>query len=331
MPDFIFLIVSWSIDKPILLLYYSKQGQKTMIQQSKHPTFRAVSFQPPSTPVQENNKILDPWLRATRINPTFAYEWRCEKTWEQEPRCVSEAMWYWIKKGTGRCWLGEKSKQYKLRSGDLLLIPQDIPNAVWPDKGVAFKLSTVHFFAHVYGTIDLLSVLGIGGVYPTTTETPFETATRTLTREYGLKSPGWNMAMTSAIVSVLLHIIRHHSSPLKLPLGIHNMELIKLQPVLELIDNHLDDTQLMVADLADAIDVSEVYLRIMFKRAGLVSPVQFIRRRRIDRACMLLSTTELPIKNIAERCGFRDIPFFYRVFKRLSGTTPLKHRIIKKI
>ena len=47
---------------------------------------------------------------------------------------------------------------------------------------------------------------------------------------------------------------------------------------------------------------------------------------RMERAELLLSTTELPVTEISLQTGFNNISFFIRSFKKAYGQTPLKYR-----
>ena len=57
---------------------------------------------------------------------------------------------------------------------------------------------------------------------------------------------------------------------------------------------------------------------------------QFVRSERIRLAKNLLSTTELPVSEIAYRAGFNDYNYFIRVFKSQTGTTPYCFRWLKQ-
>ena len=50
------------------------------------------------------------------------------------------------------------------------------------------------------------------------------------------------------------------------------------------------------------------------------------RKMQIQAACELLQTTNLRIKEVAERSGFRDPLYFSRVFRRATGTSPRQYR-----
>ena len=56
-------------------------------------------------------------------------------------------------------------------------------------------------------------------------------------------------------------------------------------------------------------------------------PIGAYRRKvQIQAACELLQTTNLRIKEVAERSGFRDPLYFSRVFSRATGTSPRQYR-----
>ena len=53
----------------------------------------------------------------------------------------------------------------------------------------------------------------------------------------------------------------------------------------------------------------------------------YLTHVRIDRAKHLLYNYDLKLDEIAARCGYYDAPYFCRVFKRLTKTTPAEYRM----
>ena len=47
---------------------------------------------------------------------------------------------------------------------------------------------------------------------------------------------------------------------------------------------------------------------------------------RIEKAQILLLTTALSQVEISELSGFNNLPYYYRVFKMKTGTTPVNYR-----
>lgn len=78
--------------------------------------------------------------------------------------------------------------------------------------------------------------------------------------------------------------------------------------------------------LASSVGISIPYLHQLFRRELGCPPNQFILQKRLERAKLLLRSTELPVKQIAVESGFRDVNGFCRTFRLKTGTTPAKFR-----
>jgi AraC-like DNA-binding protein len=98
-----------------------------------------------------------------------------------------------------------------------------------------------------------------------------------------------------------------------------------LHRVVELVHDRLAEP-LRVADLAEAAGCSTSSLERRMKRVFGVTATQFVLRSRVDRANRLLTTTDLPLAEIATTVGFYDQADFTRRFARLTNETPAQFR-----
>ena len=64
----------------------------------------------------------------------------------------------------------------------------------------------------------------------------------------------------------------------------------------------------------------------MFKAQFGLPPIQYMVRRRIGEAQHLLRTTEDSAGDIGGRVGMINRNYFYRMFKRLVGVSPVRYR-----
>lgn len=87
---------------------------------------------------------------------------------------------------------------------------------------------------------------------------------------------------------------------------------------------------LKVDDLARAAEMSRQQLERRMRRALGVSAKQYVLRVRLDEATRLLATTDLPIAEIATRCGFYDQAALTRRFARAVGMTPRRYRDVHR-
>ncbi len=77
---------------------------------------------------------------------------------------------------------------------------------------------------------------------------------------------------------------------------------------------------------AEALNVNASYLSTLFKKETGVTLTDYVTKRRIDHGAFLLSTTELSVSAIGQRCGIQDDNYFTKLFKKYTGTTPKQYR-----
>ncbi len=79
-------------------------------------------------------------------------------------------------------------------------------------------------------------------------------------------------------------------------------------------------------ELSEMIGMNEDSMIRLFKAETGETPARWSLRRRIDRACVLLSHSERTIKEIAGICGFSDRNYFTTAFARWRGKPPAQWR-----
>jgi two-component system response regulator YesN len=116
---------------------------------------------------------------------------------------------------------------------------------------------------------------------------------------------------------------------MKLAIAIHNKqkeEQVSILNVQKYISSHISET-LSLSMLADAFFVSKEHLSRIFKKEVGSSVQQYITSKKIEYAKTLLRNHErIAISTISYMCGYTDLQYFYRVFKKKTGMTPLQYR-----
>jgi len=72
--------------------------------------------------------------------------------------------------------------------------------------------------------------------------------------------------------------------------------------------------------------ISREHFSRVFAHAYGESPAAWLRRRRIDQAAAMLADPDLPITEIARRCGFATVSHFTQAFRLARGVTPGVYR-----
>lgn len=91
------------------------------------------------------------------------------------------------------------------------------------------------------------------------------------------------------------------------------------------IDEHIEQS-FSVEQLAGLIFHSPSQTIRIFSSAYGCTPYEYILRRKIERACALLSQTNLQVQEIAEQLHFADAHYFSVTFRRRMGVTPREYR-----
>jgi transcriptional regulator GlxA family with amidase domain len=87
---------------------------------------------------------------------------------------------------------------------------------------------------------------------------------------------------------------------------------------------------LQVATLAAKASISPSHFFALFKRRIGLAPMDYFTRLRMDRACLLLETTSLSVKEVAAELGYEDPFYFSRVFKSVNRLAPSDYRLARR-
>lgn len=78
--------------------------------------------------------------------------------------------------------------------------------------------------------------------------------------------------------------------------------------------------------VADHIKLNSAYFSSLFKKETGLNFSNYLIQLRVDKAKILLKSSNLPLVNIAIEIGFENQSYFSKVFKRVTGTTPKQYR-----
>lgn len=85
-------------------------------------------------------------------------------------------------------------------------------------------------------------------------------------------------------------------------------------------------SNIRIPDLAKAENLSNSRFIELFRRQMGMSPMAYLIRLRIQTACTLLETTDMPISQIARMVSYEDAHFFSKIFNKHVGLSPTEYR-----
>lgn len=100
----------------------------------------------------------------------------------------------------------------------------------------------------------------------------------------------------------------------------------KLFPAFTYIQEHFADELITNVSLAKMCNLSERRFITLFKDIYGDTPNQYILHKKISLAETLLSSKIYSIRQISEMCGFSDIYYFSKAFKKVMNTTPSEYK-----
>ena len=120
---------------------------------------------------------------------------------------------------------------------------------------------------------------------------------------------------------LVIHLLRHYSVLQPAIADRYSLSPRRVEIAIDYIHAHLDGDLSMV-QIAGSVNTSPTYFANLFKRATGSSLHQYVIKQRVNRAKLLLETTDLPIANIAAQVGFANSSHLTYHCKRQTGMTP---------
>lgn len=89
------------------------------------------------------------------------------------------------------------------------------------------------------------------------------------------------------------------------------------------IETHYRRQDLYTGTLAELSGIGETYYRNIFQAVFGVPPTRYIQQYRVEKAKELLVGSEKSVDDIAVSVGFANASYFCKVFKSITGMTPM--------
>lgn len=93
----------------------------------------------------------------------------------------------------------------------------------------------------------------------------------------------------------------------------------------EILDTRYSEP-LNLDSIAQELHQNKFRLSREYKQYYGIPPIEFLLRRRIQEACLLLRETEITVTAIAEKVGINNVSYFIQVFRRQKDCSPLNYR-----
>lgn len=239
---------------------------------------------------------------------------------------VPQAIIIYCADGKGWGQIGD-GNAFPILSGHALIIPRDTIHAYGADAELPWTI----YWVHVGGpkAAMLLRLLEVDPALPILFPGPdpalaslFEKILSILGRGY---SPDSLLQASMALGQLITHFVVNRYRQPNNDAGVDE----RIERVIDRMHKSLSET-LHIDDLASDVHMSRSHFAAVFKRRTGFSVLDFFIRLKMQHACFLLDTTDMPIKAIAADLGFEDPLYFSRAFRRIHDLSPVQYRAIRK-
>ena len=141
------------------------------------------------------------------------------------------------------------------------------------------------------------------------------------------KSAVARLSVKTCLKMILVLLVRHYSSYAGTVETFQRQQraLERLQPLFAYVEQHYGEL-IRVVKAARICGMSESHFISFFKDATGQSFLAYLNHCRIERAQLLLITTDRSMSDIGQETGFCDQSYFGTVFRRLVSMTPAEYR-----
>ncbi|MGG7144698.1 AraC family transcriptional regulator [Clostridium nigeriense] len=139
------------------------------------------------------------------------------------------------------------------------------------------------------------------------------------------KYSGYEFIVQGKLYELLGLIIKNNFYSYNNVTKLKQSQILKFKKAINLIETSYS-SDITLDDLSKAAGMSTKYLCRFFYRMIKKTPIEYLNYYRIEIACNKLTTTNLSVTDIAFSCGFNDLSYFIKAFKKIKGITPKKYR-----
>ncbi len=257
---------------------------------------------------------------------------------KNHPRYEMSSHWHneieLIRMHSGKLDVKLNEREYILNKGDIIFINPETIHGASPIGECFYECIVMRL--DMLLTADESCRFFIEGIlnhdiliseYHTETSSPFSIAVNYLFDSMASSHSGYKFSVLSALYNMLGAAIDKNlytSSSVSAHNAVNN-DLTRLKNALSFIRGNYDK-QITLSDIATHSAMSEKYFCSFFKKMTAKTPMEYLILYRIERAARMLLKSNSSITEIALSCGFNDISYFIKTFKKIKGTTPLKFR-----
>ncbi len=235
--------------------------------------------------------------------------------------------------GEGKYFAGDKC--FDMRAGDILIFNSYVPHAWQITQTNVLQVDVLYYQPDVLVDFDgsnpsLETAVTLGGKsvifisQASETANRMRTAIRRIAKELTERDINYE-ACAKANLTDFLILLHREFIYTKVANQDGNFLKSYVNRAIEYIGEHIEE-KITLDDVAKHVHLTNAYFSHIFSQNVGNTFSAYLKKTRVKKSAELLLTTDLPIIEIAELCGFTNLSNYYRAFNKIYNVSPNKFR-----
>lgn len=212
------------------------------------------------------------------------------------------------------------SEVFRLKPGQLAILPQGLEHHYRADRRRPWSLYWVHFQGSAAAVF--LNYLGYRSGKPVLDVGLSPALLAVFDSLLAVRQTGYSTLAFVHAANQLRYLLTQFTLEQRSHLARHGLDLAAIAAYMQ--ENIA--RQLTLDTLAQVANLSKYYFAARYKALTGYSPLKHFTHMKMEYACQLLDRTDLPIQAVAEAVGYTDPLYFSRLFRKTLGQSPRDYR-----
>lgn len=286
-----------------------------------------------------NTSLKENRTHGTVQYPVALYEWNGENEWHVVPHWHEEMEWIYFQRGDFPVWIN--TKEYQVHAPAFMCIhPEELHALILEKDGiesaVVFPVDILCFERYDAAEAKVLGPLAEGKlrmpVLCQSGDAAFEELSacykeiEQMLRQMKEQKNMFYLNIKAKMLELIAVAYKYDLLTRQVREGREEAGTVEnLKKVLQYIGEHYS-SPIRLSELAELVNMNEQYFCRYFKKNIGKTITEYINVIRVEKAATALAETEDKIIDIASACGFDNIGYFIRRFKKEKDMTPSEYR-----
>lgn len=241
----------------------------------------------------------------------------------ERPETIGEYILIYCIEGNG--FLQVKDSDFVLNENQLVILPANIPHSYMADEVNPWTIYWIHFKGHL--AYHFVKGLNVPTDIKSTDNSRFNERIALFEEIFTNIQNGYSMQNMQYATTLFYHFlgtIRYIDQFLNTR-GNEPDKGDLIGAAINYMKNNIEK-KLSISTVANFIGYSTSHFSRLFSQTVGLTPNEYFNKIKIQKACVLLKTTNMKINQICYKVGIHDSYYFSRLFKKIMNTSPKEYR-----